>query len=73
MSKAPPKPKADADKPEAVRVAGAKCARCGKPMQPRFRPFCSQRCAEIDLGQWASGSYRLPTGEGPAGPDDEDA
>ena len=37
--------------------------RCGKPVQARFRPFCSQRCADIDLGQWASGTYRIPSAE----------
>jgi endogenous inhibitor of DNA gyrase (YacG/DUF329 family) len=25
-----------------------------------FRPFCSERCKMIDLGQWADGSYRIP-------------
>lgn len=72
MSKTPPKPQADPNKPEAVRVAGAKCVRCDQPMQARFRPFCSQRCADIDLGQWASCTYRIPTGEGPVGPEDEE-
>jgi endogenous inhibitor of DNA gyrase (YacG/DUF329 family) len=71
MTKLPPKPKADASAPEPVRVAGTKCARCGQPMQARFRPFCSQRCADIDLGQWASGTYRIPTGDTPGS--DEDA
>jgi endogenous inhibitor of DNA gyrase (YacG/DUF329 family) len=26
----------------------------------RWRPFCSERCKMIDLGQWASGSYVIP-------------
>ncbi len=77
MSKTPPKPQTDPNKPEPakpepVRVAGAKCVRCGQPMQAWFRPFCSQRCADIDLGQWASGAYRVPTGERPAEPEDEE-
>jgi endogenous inhibitor of DNA gyrase (YacG/DUF329 family) len=26
----------------------------------RFRPFCSARCADVDLGRWFTGAYRLP-------------
>ncbi|MEO1767231.1 DNA gyrase inhibitor YacG [Thiobacter aerophilum] len=40
------------------------CPVCGKPspFDPRnpFRPFCSERCKLIDLGQWANESYRIP-------------
>jgi endogenous inhibitor of DNA gyrase (YacG/DUF329 family) len=54
------------DRPPAVRVTAAKCARCGKPVQPRYRPFCSQRCAEIDLGSWFTGRYRVATDEAPS-------
>jgi len=60
------------DRPAAVRVTAAKCVRCGQPVQPRFRPFCSQRCADVDLGQWASGTYRVPTAEAAAGPEDDE-
>ena len=60
--------------PTAIRVTAAKCVRCGSPVQARFRPFCSQRCAEIDLGQWATGGYRIATEAPAAGSsDDEDA
>ncbi len=31
----------------------------------RFRPFCSERCKMIDLGQWATGAYRVPQAEDP--------
>lgn len=48
-----------------VRVAAPKCVRCGQPVQPRFRPFCGQRCADIDLGSWFSGSYRVASDEAP--------
>lgn len=48
----------------ATEVAPAKplkpCAICGKPAQPRFKPFCSARCADIDLGRWLKGSYVIP-------------
>lgn len=53
---------------EPVRVSTAKCAVCGQPVQPRFRPFCSKRCADVDLHRWLGGTYRVPTEE-PADPD----
>ena len=31
----------------------------------KWRPFCSERCKTIDLGDWASERYRVPTQEGP--------
>jgi endogenous inhibitor of DNA gyrase (YacG/DUF329 family) len=34
-----------------------------RPAEPRFRPFCSARCADVDLGRWFSESYRVPTDE----------
>jgi len=41
----------------------AKCPQCGKPLdisQPaNYRPFCSERCKMIDLGEWASESYSI--------------
>ncbi|MSQ59556.1 MAG: DNA gyrase inhibitor YacG [Betaproteobacteria bacterium] len=40
------------------------CPHCGRPAlfapSNRFRPFCSERCRLIDLGQWATESYRVP-------------
>jgi endogenous inhibitor of DNA gyrase (YacG/DUF329 family) len=33
------------------------CPICGKPAADRYRPFCSKRCADIDLGKWFSGAY----------------
>ena len=41
------------------------CPICGKPAVARYRPFCSSRCATIDLGRWLKGDYRVPTEEGP--------
>lgn len=37
-----------------------RCPLCGKPQQTAFRPFCSKRCADIDLGRWLKGSYVVP-------------
>jgi uncharacterized protein len=41
------------------------CPICGKPAIPQNRPFCSPRCAQIDLGRWLKGNYRIPTDEAP--------
>jgi endogenous inhibitor of DNA gyrase (YacG/DUF329 family) len=43
--------------------ASAKCPICGKPATPKHRPFCSKRCADIDLGRWLKGVYAVPTDE----------
>lgn len=42
------------------------CPICGKPAEPRYRPFCSKRCADVDLARWLKGSYSIP-GDEPAG------
>ena len=44
----------------------ASCPICGKPMDEKYRPFCSKRCADIDLNRWLSGVYAVPV------KDDED-
>ena len=36
-----------------------KCPICGKPAVERYQPFCSKRCADIDLGRWFSGGYQV--------------
>ncbi|TCO69438.1 DNA gyrase inhibitor YacG [Rhodovulum euryhalinum] len=36
------------------------CPICNKPADPAYRPFCSRRCADVDLGKWLSGSYAVP-------------
>ncbi len=36
------------------------CPVCNKPAAPQFRPFCSKRCADIDLGRWLGETYRVP-------------
>lgn len=36
------------------------CPICGKPMSGSYRPFCSKRCADVDLNRWLSDSYALP-------------
>ena len=37
------------------------CPICDRPAEdPRLHPFCSRRCADVDLGRWFSGHYRVP-------------
>ena len=40
--------------------AARPCPICGKPAAERYRPFCSPRCADIDLGRWLKGGYVIP-------------
>ena len=44
--------------PEAQR--SQICPICGKPVAAEFRPFCSRRCADVDLNRWLSGVYAVP-------------
>ena len=37
-----------------------KCAICGRPATPEYRPFCTRRCADVDLGRWLRGTYAIP-------------
>ncbi|HEV7337604.1 MAG TPA: DNA gyrase inhibitor YacG [Bosea sp. (in: a-proteobacteria)] len=46
--------------PSGTAPTGRPCAICGKPAVQRFKPFCSARCADIDLGRWLKGSYVIP-------------
>ncbi|MEM7224258.1 MAG: DNA gyrase inhibitor YacG [Pseudomonadota bacterium] len=41
------------------------CPICGKPVVTAHRPFCSPRCADVDLGHWLMGSYAVPSEERP--------
>lgn len=71
-------PAAELAKPIAARDIGRMastdtkpkrvCPICGKPAQLEFRPFCSRRCADVDLNRWLSDGYVLP-----AMRDEEDA
>ena len=61
---------ADQEK-QADRPAGAaRCPLCGKPRAERFRPFCSARCRDVDLGRWFTASYAVPAVE--PGDDEEE-
>ncbi|MGE5503171.1 MAG: DNA gyrase inhibitor YacG [Actinomycetota bacterium] len=54
-------PDADTPTPQPARP----CPICGKPATPKSNPFCSSRCAEVDLHRWLSGTYRVETDETP--------
>lgn len=57
---------------EPLKPKTVVCPSCGGPSlyapSNRFRPFCSERCKQIDLGAWASEQFRVPTA--PADPQD---
>ncbi len=36
------------------------CPICGKDTAEKYRPFCSKRCADVDLGRWLHGGYAIP-------------
>ncbi|MEZ8016254.1 MAG: DNA gyrase inhibitor YacG [Ascidiaceihabitans sp.] len=46
-----------------------KCPTCERPTETEFRPFCSKRCADVDLARWVNGSYAIPSRD----PDDIEA
>ncbi len=37
------------------------CPICQKDTDAKYRPFCSRRCADVDLGKWLNGSYSVPS------------
>lgn len=43
-----------------------RCPICQRPAEPAYRPFCSKRCADVDLARWLGGRYVIP-----ADPDDD--
>jgi endogenous inhibitor of DNA gyrase (YacG/DUF329 family) len=45
------------------------CPICKRKADPAYRPFCSKRCADVDLAHWLSGSYAVPSQD----PDDIEA
>jgi endogenous inhibitor of DNA gyrase (YacG/DUF329 family) len=56
---------------EPVRLRPRRpCPICKRPSQQKFHPFCSQHCADVDLGRWLGGHYAIPAVEPP---DFEDA
>ncbi len=58
----------------AAKPRRAACPVCGRPTESQFKPFCSKRCADVDLARWLNGVYRVPVvdREDEAGPLDDD-
>lgn len=52
-----------------------RCPQCGSPVEwappSRWRPFCSERCRMLDLGAWASETYRIPVADDESAREDE--
>ena len=44
-------------------VRKASCPLCQQPVEASHTPFCSLRCAQLDLGKWLSGDYAIPAHE----------
>lgn len=37
------------------------CPICARATDPKYRPFCCKRCADVDLAKWMTGSYAIPS------------
>ena len=55
---------------ENDRGPPAACPTCGKPSVEKYRPFCSKRCADVDLQRWFTGRYAIPVVEDEDGAED---
>ncbi len=58
---------AGTDKPAGAEIVPLRprtpCPICGKPSDHTHHPFCSKRCANIDLNRWLTGRYAIPAVE----------
>ena len=43
-----------------ITLKARKCPICGRASVETYHAFCSKRCADIDLGHWLNGNYRIP-------------
>jgi len=50
-------------RPNVVPLKTRKCPVCRKVGAQAYRPFCSKRCADIDLGRWLNEDYCIPAEE----------
>ncbi len=55
-----------------VETATGKCPLCSKPRDPKYRPFCSKHCADVDLARWLGGRYAVPASSNPQDEEDMD-
>lgn len=54
-------------------MSAPKCPICGKPAEAAYRPFCSRRCADVDLSRWLKGAYAIPAAEDESTPDEDES
>ncbi|MBP5855830.1 DNA gyrase inhibitor YacG [Marivibrio halodurans] len=54
----------DPDRKPRKRAGKARCPICREPVQEATKPFCSDRCRQVDLNRWLGEHYRIPTEEG---------
>ena len=47
--------------PTNSRKINMPCPICDKETDEKYKPFCSGRCADLDLGKWLNESYRVPS------------
>ena len=50
--------------PRKSEALARRCPICGRPRMEKLKPFCSKKCADIDLARWLSGRYAIPAQEG---------
>ena len=62
---------ADVKGPAAPAPKLRPCPICGKPSVEAVKPFCSKRCADVDLHRWLGGVYALPAADQGDDSDDE--
>ncbi|OAN44614.1 DNA gyrase inhibitor YacG [Magnetospirillum moscoviense] len=55
----------DATLPPGPANRNKPCPVCGRAPEPKFHPFCSARCTDVDLHRWLGGVYRVETNEKP--------
>jgi endogenous inhibitor of DNA gyrase (YacG/DUF329 family) len=53
-------------------AAAPACPICGHPADPKFRPFCSRRCSDVDLSRWLNGVYRVSVDDPEAGMEEDE-
>ncbi len=46
-----------------TETAAKPCPICDRPSADDYRPFCSKRCANVDLNRWLAEGYRVPVTE----------
>ena len=54
-------------------TGASRCPICGEKTEHAYRPFCSARCRDVDLGRWLGGGYAIAGGEAAADEDGDDA